>query len=76
MKPEQQEKMCAVCQCEMEHGSIAKIECCTHQFCFDCIKHWGTTCANTCPLCKKRFNSIKHKNEKGEEQELKVLTRN
>lgn len=52
--------MCAICHSEMEVASMATIEECKHQFCYECIKQWGSTCANTCPLCKKRFNVIKY----------------
>ena len=69
-------KVCAICQSEMEPLTIGTIECCSHSFCFDCIKHWGTSCANTCPLCKKRFNIIKHKDGSGKDQETRVLNRN
>ncbi len=55
--------------------SPASLDNCSHQFCFECIKHWGTSCANTCPLCKKRFNVIKY-TENGKQVEHKVLNRN
>jgi len=58
MSKEKQEKICSICFSEMEPDSIASLESCPHQFCFECIKQWGSNCANTCPLCKKRFNSI------------------
>ncbi len=74
MKPEDQEKICTICQCEM--SNIGSLETCSHQFCFECIKHWGTNCANTCPLCKKRFNVIKHTDSSGQSAEFKVLNRN
>ena len=80
LRPEEQEKICTICQCEMETLKIGTLEC-SHQFCFDCIKQWGTSCANTCPLCKKRFNQIKYKvisEETGQliDKELKILNRN
>eukprot|EP00830_Metopus_es_P006232 TRINITY_DN15923_c0_g1_i1.p1 TRINITY_DN15923_c0_g1~~TRINITY_DN15923_c0_g1_i1.p1 ORF type:complete len:260 (-),score=29.81 TRINITY_DN15923_c0_g1_i1:26-775(-) len=36
------------------------IESCHHTFCFSCIKRWSET-ENSCPECKKRFNTIKRK---------------
>lgn len=74
IKPEEQDKICAICQSPME--TPARIECCSHQFCFECLKHWGTSCANTCPLCKKRFNAIHYEGPDGKPAEFKVLTRN
>ncbi|XP_027837429.1 E3 ubiquitin-protein ligase Topors isoform X1 [Aphis gossypii] len=32
---------------------------CWHLFCFECLKRWSTS-EPTCPLCKKRFESIFH----------------
>ncbi|CAM9556499.1 unnamed protein product, partial [Phaeothamnion confervicola] len=47
--------MCVICLEPPEvEGRIA----CTHRFCFDCILRWGTEATNTCPLCKKRFESV------------------
>ena len=60
MKPEESKKICAICHSDMTPETLSTLEACNHQFCFECIKQWGTSCANTCPLCKKRFNSIKY----------------
>lgn len=68
--------MCPICYCEMEVKTQAKIEGCIHLFCFECIKEWATKQENTCPLCKKRFNLIKHINEDGVNSEFKVETKN
>ncbi|CAM9611357.1 unnamed protein product, partial [Ectocarpus sp. 8 AP-2014] len=32
---------------------------CTHAYCFACISIWSER-TNTCPLCKERFNAIRH----------------
>lgn len=55
--------MCTICQCEMEENDIAHLENCDHLYCFGCIKEWGTKAENSCPLCKKKFNSIKYFNQ-------------
>jgi hypothetical protein len=34
------------------------LDCCSHQFHENCIKKWSEM-TNLCPLCKRRFNSIK-----------------
>lgn len=67
-------KICSICQSEIEQAGI--IEECKHQYCLECIKTWGTTCANTCPLCKVRFNSVQFVNERGEKEVFRVLNRN
>jgi len=36
---------------------IAKLNSCTHVFCFDCIKEWSIV-TNECPYCKQRFSEI------------------
>jgi hypothetical protein len=38
-------------------SDIATLSGCDHTFCFACIQQWSKT-ENTCPLCKKRFDSI------------------
>ncbi|CAM9481266.1 unnamed protein product, partial [Hapterophycus canaliculatus] len=32
---------------------------CTHAFCFVCVVTWSER-TNTCPMCKERFNAIRH----------------
>jgi Ring finger domain len=36
---------------------VARISCCTHEFCTPCILQWSQT-ENSCPLCKQRFTQI------------------
>jgi len=43
---------------DIKEEAEAKIECCDHKFCFDCINNWATKSENSCPLCKKKFNKI------------------
>jgi hypothetical protein len=50
------EPECPICLNKIEKDS-ARINCCNHIFCFDCIREW-TDVANQCPLCKKRISRI------------------
>eukprot|EP00826_Nyctotherus_ovalis_P009051 TRINITY_DN12365_c0_g1_i1.p1 TRINITY_DN12365_c0_g1~~TRINITY_DN12365_c0_g1_i1.p1 ORF type:complete len:182 (-),score=42.20 TRINITY_DN12365_c0_g1_i1:548-1093(-) len=47
---------CVLCWNPMEEVGV--MESCAHYFCFKCIKHWSEI-ENTCPICKKRFNTLK-----------------
>jgi len=47
---------CSICLSEI-NSIVAKLDCCSHVFCFDCIKEWSNV-ANECPLCKNRFRKI------------------
>ena len=47
---------CPICMEKIE--TLAKLDCCEHKFCFECIKKWGKECSNQCPICRKRFKSI------------------
>ena len=49
------EDVCPICW--DKPTSLAKIDGCSHSFCFCCIHKWSTR-QNTCPLCKVRFSSI------------------
>jgi len=48
---------CPICLENLDNPSIP--DCCTHQFCFICIVHWGST-TSTCPMCKRKFTFILH----------------
>mmetsp|Transcript_213 Transcript_213/g.377 ORF Transcript_213/g.377 Transcript_213/m.377 type:complete len:433 (+) Transcript_213:62-1360(+) len=49
---------CAIClDCPATCEEVARISCCTHRFCFDCIDKWAKT-ENRCPCCKARFRTI------------------
>jgi len=50
--------VCDICYKTIQIQGV--IESCNHKFCFDCIKRWSRI-ENTCPMCKKRFNSLKRK---------------
>jgi len=57
------EPECPICISKIETES-ARINCCNHIFCFDCIKDWSER-ANQCPLCKKRFSKIQKYSRSG-----------
>ena len=52
---------CVICLTTVKDNS--SINCCKHQFCYECIKSWSNYC-NICPLCKLEFNSILIDNKK------------
>lgn len=33
---------------------------CAHTHCFTCVMTWSER-TNTCPMCKERFNAVRHK---------------
>jgi hypothetical protein len=37
--------------------NLSRVSNCSHSFCFSCILNWSKV-TNTCPVCKKEFNSI------------------
>ena len=38
---------------------VGRIDCASkHVFCYECIYRWGSTCENSCPLCKQAFTTI------------------
>ena len=48
---------CVICLEKPSQESIASIDGCEHQFCFECIAQWAEH-ENSCPLCKNRFAKI------------------
>ena len=54
--------VCAICHADLserlDSGTLGRLDCCSHTFCFDCIKHRVTNQANTCPLCNATVNEI------------------
>ncbi|CDW79707.1 ring u-box protein [Stylonychia lemnae] len=72
LNPSKQDKICTICQCEMEDNDQASLESCIHLFCFVCIKEWATKAENTCPLCKSKFNKIIYRNSEGETQQMNI----
>lgn len=51
-------KTCCICLEDIPPIDLARINGCDHNFCFECIKKWGTEHENKCPLCKARFTQI------------------
>ena len=45
-------RLCTICQCEFEVGTLTV---CGHQFCKECIQLWWHEHRN-CPICKKRLH--------------------
>lgn len=66
--------ICVICINSIESKSKATIDSCSHAFCLSCIKTWGTTQANLCPLCKIRFNTVSY-TENGVSKVLKMADR-
>lgn len=49
---------CKICfELITERGEL---NCCQHEFCFNCIHQWSKT-SNTCPFCKREFNALYRK---------------
>jgi hypothetical protein len=58
----------------VEPKDLAKIDGCSHRFCFGCIEKWSER-ENKCPLCKARFTKIERvhkKYQKGSKNTKKV----
>lgn len=48
---------CYICLSHFEKQSVASLENCQHEFCFDCILQWSQT-SNTCPVDRISFSFI------------------
>ena len=62
---------CVICMddCSNEIGYLN----CNHEFCFECINNWSIN-KKICPICKKKFDIIKiKKNKKNNNSQLKKL---
>ena len=64
MSSSKQKETCAICLNDMEENKKAHIDCCSHLFCYDCIKTWAGKFENKCPLCKQKLNEITYKDDK------------
>uniref|UniRef100_A0A669QN46 RING-type E3 ubiquitin transferase n=1 Tax=Phasianus colchicus TaxID=9054 RepID=A0A669QN46_PHACC len=51
------DRRCPICLDTMDDAS--HVMPCLHQFCFGCIRRWAES-RPTCPLCKRRVESILH----------------
>ena len=69
---EPEETLCVVCQDDV---SFPKGELpCSHMFCHPCIVEWGKR-SNLCPVCKRRFVSLKRISDKGRITTRKIKKR-
>jgi len=65
---------CAVCLNNKQTDVIARIDSCSHTFCFPCILEWSKVRA-ICPLCKQPFNLITRERYSGDiVEEIRVQT--
>lgn len=65
---------CSICLSD-ELNNRGILNCCDHEFCFDCIIEW-TKVESNCPLCKsliKTITSSKTPNKKGKNKKNKVF---
>ena len=53
-----QKCICPICF-EILNDHIAYLNICYHSFCSTCIEIWKTK-SNKCPLCRRKFSSIKY----------------
>ncbi|KAJ8500336.1 hypothetical protein OPV22_010888 [Ensete ventricosum] len=49
---------CGICFSDSERSIGGRIDSCDHYFCFVCIMEWAKV-ESRCPLCKRRFRSIR-----------------
>lgn len=56
---------CAVCLNNKQNDIIARIDSCSHTFCFDCILQWSKV-RSICPLCKQPFSVITRERYSGD----------
>lgn len=65
---------CAVCLNNKQTDVIARIDSCSHTFCFPCILEWSKVRA-ICPLCKQPFSLITRERYSGDiVEEVRVET--
>ena len=48
--------ICSICLNDMRNKT--HLDCCVHEFCYDCIKKWRLI-KSTCPICRKFIRTIK-----------------
>ncbi|XP_050224328.2 uncharacterized protein LOC126674020 [Mercurialis annua] len=49
---------CGICLCDNSNAIRGEIDSCNHFFCFVCIMEWAKI-ESLCPMCKRRFSSIR-----------------
>jgi hypothetical protein len=72
MEPTRKKVTCAICLDEPTSDKLAKLDCCSHVYCFSCIKHWVEESESNCPQCKLGVQRITYKNEANEEAIFEV----
>lgn len=55
---EEEEQTCGICFSGSGRSVRGRIDGCDHYFCFICIMEWAKI-ESRCPLCKRRFGSIR-----------------
>lgn len=63
---------CGICLLEQGVAIRGYINSCDHYFCFVCIMEWAKV-ESRCPLCKRRFSSIKRPTKEGVFVEERVV---
>ena len=63
---------CGMCLTSVDERGVLNV--CDHLFCFQCITRWART-ENTCPICRKRFESIRIAGESREKSTTSVVTK-
>ncbi len=58
-------KTCAICLDDICALQQVSLDCCSHEYHYDCIKQWTGDCASSCPLCKKEIKTLEFKNVGG-----------
>lgn len=61
-----QSKTCAICLEDICLMKKVSLDCCAHEYCYECIKQWTSDCSSSCPQCKKVIKKIGFKNVAGE----------
>lgn len=56
LKHESLDTICVICLNEATNK--INLDCCKHEFCFECIKKWRKI-KSTCPVCRKFIKSFK-----------------
>ena len=72
MSEKQKKDTCTICIDEITPKKEAKIDSCSHKFCFECIQSWALKSENSCPNCKKKFHKIIYKNDNYDETILNI----
>jgi hypothetical protein len=73
---EKDKPVCTICIEEVVEAKEARINGCSHKFCFECINSWAQKCSNTCPNCKKKFTEIIYKDVCLNDQKVQVKDKN